>query len=195
MAGDGIVGIILAGGGSRRMGGREKFALELAGERLVERAARRLAPQVDSLVVAANRDVGGGLSWCADVIGGGLGPLAGLHAGLLWAGDHLPDFRAAASVPVDCPFFPQDLVRRLEAAGAPAVARDSERRHPVFGLWPAEIAGALQARLESGERLAVEALADDLGAASVLFPKANAFFNINRPADLEEAARLLAQGS
>ena len=60
MAMDGIVGVILAGGQARRMGGRDKFAIELGGRRLIDIAVERLAGQVESLIVSANGDVGAG---------------------------------------------------------------------------------------------------------------------------------------
>ena len=188
---DVIVGVILAGGQGRRMGVRKKFALKLAGERLVDIAGRRLAPQVDTIVVASNRDVGGGLAWCADIFAGSMGPLAGLHAACVWATQNLPAARAIASVPVDCPFFPLDLVSRLDAAGPPCFASDSERGHPIFGLWPLELTDQLRARLADGGRLAIEDFAADVGAKAIEFEAPNAFFNINRQADLEEAERLI----
>lgn len=191
MSEDVIVGVILAGGQGRRMGVRKKFALKLAGERLVDIAGRRLAPQVDTIVVASNRDVGGGLAWCADIFAGSMGPLAGLHAACVWATQNLPAARAIASVPVDCPFFPLDLVSRLDAAGPPCFASDSERGHPIFGLWPLELTDELRARLADGGRLAIEDFAADVGAKAIEFEAPNAFFNINRQADLEEAERLI----
>ena len=193
MSEDVIVGVILAGGQGRRMGGREKFALTLGGERLVDIAARRLAPQVGTIVVASNREVGGGLAWCADIFAGSMGPLAGLHAAFAWAMQNLPAARAIASVPVDCPFFPLDLVSRLDAAGPPCFASEPERGHPIFGLWPLELAAQLSARLAAGGRLAIEDFAADVGAKAIEFEAPNAFFNINRQADLEKAARLLGQ--
>ena len=191
MSEDVIVGVILAGGQGRRMGGREKFALTLGGERLVDIAARRLEPQVKTIVVASSREVGGGLASCADIFEGSMGPLAGLHAAFAWAVETSPDFRAVVSIPVDCPFFPEDLVAQLDAAGPPAFAGDPERPHPIFGLWPRGIVGRLTARLESGVDLAIEVFAAEVGARRVDFPDSKAFFNINREADLEEAERLI----
>ena len=191
MSEDVVVGVILAGGRGRRMGGREKFALTLGGERLVDIAARRLAPQVGTIVVASNREVGGGLACCADIFAGSMGPLAGLHAACVWATQNLPEARAIASVPVDCPFFPLDLVSRLDAAGPPCFASDSERGHPIFGLWPLELTDQLRARLADGRRLAIEDFAADVSAKAIEFEAPNAFFNINRQVDLEEAERLI----
>ena len=191
MSEDVVVGVILAGGRGRRMGGREKFALTLGGERLVDIAARRLAPQVGTIVVASNREVGGGLACCADIFAGSMGPLAGLHAAFAWATQNLRAARAIASVPVDCPFFPLDLVVRLTAAGPPCFASAPERPHPVFGLWPLELMAQLSARLADGGHLAIEDFAADVGANAVEFEAPNAFFNINRQADLEKAERMV----
>lgn len=99
MSEEAIVGVILAGGQGRRMGGREKFALTLAGERLVDIAARRLEPQVAAIVVASNREVGGDLAWCADIFAGSMGPLAGLQAGCVWATQKLPEARPTSTRP------------------------------------------------------------------------------------------------
>lgn len=164
MAENGIVGVILAGGQARRMGGREKFALKLGGRRLLDIAVERLAPQVDVIVVAANSDVGAGLASCPDIIGGSKGPLAGLHAAMVWAADNAPKARAIASVPVDCPFFPGDLVARLDAAGAPAYARVADWRHQIFGIWPRDLASPLSARLTDAQALKVEAFAEAAAA-------------------------------
>lgn len=191
MAENGIVGVILAGGQARRMGGRQKFALKLDGRRLIDIAVERLAPQVDVIVVAANSDVGGGLASCPDIIGGSKGPLAGLHAAMVWAEDNVPEAGAIASVPVDCPFFPRDLVAKLDAAGPPAYACVADWRHQIFGLWPRDLASSLGARLTDGQALKVEAFAAAAGAKEVEFPDPDAFFNINCLADLEAAARML----
>ena len=195
MSEDRIVGVILAGGQGRRMGGQEKFALKLAGQRLLDIAARRLDGQVERLVVASNREVGAELQWCRDIFEGSMGPLAGLHAAFIWARQNLPAARLVASIPVDCPLFPLDLVERLAAAGAPSFARDKERSHPIFGLWPLDLEVQLHDRLAAGRRLAIEDFAADVNAKAVEFEAPNAFFNINRKTDLEEAGRLLSASS
>lgn len=107
-----ITGVILAGGRGRRMGGVDKGLLELRGRPLAAWVAERLAPQVDELLVSANRNgeryAAIGYRVVGDRIPGFAGPLAGLHAALKVAAHQL-----VATVPCDSPFLPADLVLRL----------------------------------------------------------------------------------
>src|SRR5262245_37442665 len=118
MAGDETIGLILAGGRSQRMGGRDKAFLPLAGTDLVRRALARLAPQCDRVIINANhateRLAELGASVVIDTVTGYAGPLAGILAGLDWLADHAPG-AALLTVPVDGPFFPNDLGARLLA--------------------------------------------------------------------------------
>src|SRR5262249_27025936 len=101
----------------------------------------------------------------------------------------------------DCPFLPRDLVERLagarmQARTPVACAGSGEWRHPVIGLWPvalrADLRGAL---LDEGVRK-IEAFTTRYGVAVADWPAtpADPFFNINTPADAEEAERIAAQG-
>src|SRR5215472_4771836 len=115
-----VVGLLLAGGLSRRMGGGDKCLRPLAGRPILDRIVERLRPQVKHLVLNANGDparfAAYGLSVVADSVEGFAGPLAGVLAGLDWAAANAPDCPWVASVPTDAPFLPADLVARLRAA-------------------------------------------------------------------------------
>lgn len=210
---DGIAGLVLAGGQSRRMGGGHKSLLELEGQSLLDRALLRFQPQVGPLALSVNQDhdlfQGFGLPLLPDLEEGFAGPLAGLEAGLTWAqglrsqGSAL---RYLALISCDAPFFPPDLVARLADAlerapsAAVAMAASQGRRHPVFSLWSLDLLPALQVALRSGTRK-VEAFSEPQGVAVVtwdaLGPRGrdgrdgDPFFNINRPEDLSEAHRQL----
>jgi molybdopterin-guanine dinucleotide biosynthesis protein A len=100
-----ITGCILAGGQGSRMGGVDKGLLMLQGQTLVQRAIERLQPQVNSLMVNANRHASQyavfGIPVVADADHGFKGPLAGFLSGL----QHCPtDW--LVTVPCDSPFFP-----------------------------------------------------------------------------------------
>lgn len=186
-------GLILAGGQGRRMGGADKARLAIGGETLVARAAGRLGPQVEALAISANGDAarfGAGIPVLGDAIRDG-GPLAGVLAGLDWAAE--AGFESIATVAVDTPFFPDDLVARLVAAGVPSVAAtgsaDAPRLHPTFALWPVSVRDRLRDWLLSGERK-VMLFAGSVDARTVLFPDEAAFFNVNTPADLDAAERM-----
>lgn len=193
-----IAGIILAGGLGSRMGGRDKALLELGGEPLHARAARRLAPQVAFLALNANGDAARFGDRAPPVVRddgeAGAGPLAGVLAGLRWAAARDPACAAIVTVAVDTPFFPDDLVRRLAGAGARSAAivtaASGGRRHPTVSLWPLAIADDLAAHLASGGSRRMTAFVDAAGHARVDFPfdgGGDPFFNINTPADLAAA--------
>ena len=180
------------------MGGRDKAFLMLGGTRLVDRAVARLGPQVAALAISSNRPPGDfaalGLPVLADQAAGAGGPLAGLHAGLAWAGAQ--GFAHLQTVAVDTPFFPGDLVVRMAAPGAGVVvARSAGRAHPVFALVPTALAPDLDTHLRTGGSLRVADWLTGHRPAHVDFDLADGrdpFFNINTPGDLAEAAACMA---
>jgi molybdopterin-guanine dinucleotide biosynthesis protein A len=205
-----VTGVLLAGGRSSRMGGREKALLDIGGSPMLLHVLTRLRPQVGRIVINANGDPARFSGHClpviADTIEGYAGPLAGLHAGIEWARAETPDAKFIASVPVDCPFLPLDLVARLRAAllakDAPcAIAASNGERHPVAGLWRVELGAALGQSLKDNVR-ALHRFADTHGCAVADFgpvemgdTKVDPFFNVNAPADLERARALFASES
>jgi molybdopterin-guanine dinucleotide biosynthesis protein A len=194
-----ILGVILAGGLARRMGGGDKALIVLGGRTLLDRAVERLSPQVDAVVINANDDparFGSALPVIPDLDDSRAGPLAGVLAGL----DHAQRQGAShiVTVAVDTPFFPRDLVARLrEAATERAVplacAKTGERTHPVFGLWPVSLAEDLRAAMGDGMRR-VDRWTASHGCAEAVFEPVpfDPFFNVNTPEDLTEAEGLLA---
>lgn len=197
MAGD-IAGGILAGGQSRRMG-EDKARLVLDGAPLLDLAIARLKPQVSALVVNRHDlkvpvDTHG-LPVVTDAVGDHQGPLAGLLAALDWAGHH--GFTSVATVAVDTPFFPRDLVTKLAGAAQGldmAVASSGGRLHPVFGLWKVTLAPALLDFMQGSRRSVHDwALSHGAGIAEWTTLPYDPFFNINTPDDIDMALRLRSE--
>lgn len=200
------LGVILAGGQARRMGGGDKGLLRLGGQTLLAHVIDRLTPQVAGLALNANGDPARfadlGLPVLADSIEGFPGPLAGVLAGLDWAADQGADSIVTAAA--DTPFFPCDLVPRLQLAGEGmahplvlAATPDPERglaRHPTFGLWPVALRDDLRAALGEGLRKVVM-WTDRHGGRLAQFPVDgfDPFFNVNTPEDLARAEALLEE--
>lgn len=202
---DTIVGVLLAGGQSRRMGGGDKCLSDLGGETLLERARRRLAPHVSQIILNANGDparFNTDLPIAADPVEGFAGPLAGVLAGLRWAQDNVPQATAIVTVPTDAPFFPDDLVARFLADVtdnniAITLASSAGRLHPVFGLWPVALADDLETSLNNDIRKVLawtdrhtqyETPFDEIAIGG---QRVDPFFNTNRPEDLDEARAIL----
>src|SRR5580704_13357951 len=133
------LGVVLAGGLARRMGGGDKARLRIGGRTIIERVLARLEPQCAALIINANGDparfADTGLAVVPDSVPDFAGPLAGILAGLDWAAANAPQYRWLLSVPGDCPFLPRDLATRLHAARIAAAtplacARSGNWRHP-----------------------------------------------------------------
>jgi len=202
-----VTGALLAGGRSLRMG-RDKCLVDLAGQPMVSRVIARLRPQVHRIVIVANDDPSRFSGTClpvvCDTVEGRAGPLAGLHAALEWALSETPESQLVATVPVDTPFFPTDMVARLLVAlrttdTGSAIAASGGTRHPVAGLWEVALIGEVENALRSGVR-AMTRFAELQKSAVVDFPAIgdgtiDPFFNVNTPDELAQAEALLAAGS
>ncbi|MBX3530826.1 MAG: molybdenum cofactor guanylyltransferase [Rhizobiaceae bacterium] len=189
-----VAGLVLAGGGSRRMGGGDKFLLELAGKPLIEHVVERLAPQVDGIAISANCEpalLPPGLAVLPDRAPS-RGPLSGLLSGLRWAAEVGASHVATAAA--DTPFLPRDLVPRLATALGDrdvAIAASRGRFHPTFGLWSADLLPALADYLDTSPTSRVLDFANARGNAFADFPALpdDPFFNVNEPGDIDEARR------
>lgn len=198
-----IGGVLLAGGQSQRMGGGDKCLRLLGGKPILAHVIERAKPQVDALVLNANGDPARfapfGLPVIADDITGFAGPLAGVLAGLDWAARELPEAELVASFATDTPFLPRDLVSRLAVALEEggfdlACAQSNGQVHPVFGLWPVSLREDLRAALKGGLRKVDRWSARfKLVEVAFLAEPVDPFFNANRPDDLAEAERLVAE--
>lgn len=196
-----VVGVILAGGLARRMGGGDKCLLPLAGRTLLQRTIDRAQPQVRSLLLNANgnslRFARTRLPVVPDIYPNNLGPLAGIHAGLQWMKADNPDAEWLASFASDTPFFPIDVVARLFAGAVAqhaqlAIATSNSRTHPVFALWHASLFEKIEQQLQTGEIPRLQDWITQQKLVEVEFTAEgyDPFFNINTPQDLYTAEPL-----
>lgn len=195
------LGLVLAGGLARRMGGGDKALIEIAGRTILDRVLARLEPQCARVILNANGDPARfarfGLPVVADDIPDFAGPLAGILAGLEWCAEHAPQIEWMVSAPGDCPFLPRDVVARLHAArqagNTPlACARSGEWRHPVVGLWRVDLRADLRCALLDEGLHKIEVWTARHGVAIAEWPDrpVDPFFNVNTPDDRERAAGL-----
>lgn len=187
-----VTGVILAGGQARRMGGSDKGLIELAGRPMIEHVLARLEPQVEALLINANRNLDRYRSYGHPVIpdreGDFHGPLAGMASAM--AAAHT---RYILTAPCDSPLLPHALAARalevLQQTGADiAVAHDGERLQPVFALIPVALHSSLEHALEQQERKIDRWYGRHKVAGVDFSDDPQAFRNINTPEDLEELA-------
>jgi molybdenum cofactor guanylyltransferase len=198
------LGLVLAGGLARRMGGGDKALINIAGVPILDRVLERLRPACTGILLNANGDPSRFARWglpvVADSVAGFAGPLAGILAGLDWAAEHAPGLEVIVSVPGDCPFIPKDLVARLHVARASAdeplaCARSGEWRHPVVGLWPVALRDDLRRALVDEDLRKIEVWTARHGVAIADWPltPVDPFFNVNTPEDAAAAERIATQ--
>ncbi len=198
------LGLVLAGGLARRMGGGDKARIRIGSKTILERVLARLKPQCAAIILNANGDparfADTGLPVVPDTVPDFAGPLAGILAGLDWAAAHAPAITELISVPGDCPFLPADLVSRLSAAREAenqplACARSGDWRHPVVGLWPVALRDDLRRALVDEDLHKVEIWAARHGVAIADWPATpvDPFFNVNTPEDAAKATHIAAQ--
>jgi molybdopterin-guanine dinucleotide biosynthesis protein A len=199
-----VLGLVLAGGLARRMGGGDKPLTRIGDATILDRALERLRPQCARMILNANGDparfAATGLPVVADSVPDFAGPLAGILAGLDWAAANAPGLDTVVSVPGDCPFLPRDLVARLQAArqaaGTPmACARSGDWRHPVVGLWPVSLRDDLRHALVEEDLRKIEVWTARHGVAVADWPDqpVDPFFNVNTPEDAAAAEALARQ--
>ena len=128
----------------------------------------------------------------------GLGPLAGILAGMEWAAAHHPHAGWILTAPADVPFLPLDLTVRLCGhmhVPEPDVlmVRHGRRREHTIAVWSVKLAADLRrALLEEGVRR-VEEFARRYAFAELVWPGgAASFLNVNTPAEFAKATRLAA---
>lgn len=197
------VGVLLAGGLARRMGGGDKPMKTIGGRTILERVITRLAPQCDGLILNANGDparfAAFGLPVVADTVEGFAGPLAGVLTALDWAAEHRPDVEWVLSAATDCPFLPRDLVARLQRARIAedaqlAVAASGDQTHPVIGLWNVALRGDLRHALVVEDMRKIDRWTARYKLATVTWPDKpiDPFFNANTVEDVAKAEQLAA---
>lgn len=193
-----VTGLVLAGGRGQRFGGRDKGLIEVSGRPLIAHVLARFAPQVDTVLISANRHLDRyaryGYPVIADEYGDFPGPLAGVASGLAHCRSPL-----LAVVPCDAPLLPPNLVQRLHAAlerhaAEVALAQVDGVEQPVFALLRAALANSAASALARGER-GLLAWYRRQRCVAVAFDDSDAFCNLNTPADCANAGALIERAA
>ncbi|PVZ81123.1 molybdenum cofactor guanylyltransferase MobA [Serratia sp. S1B] len=183
-----ITGVLLAGGRSTRMGGQDKGLIQLGDNALYQHVLSRLTPQVNQIIISANRNLQcykkSGWPVISDLTTDYSGPLAGILAGLINSSTEW-----IVSVPCDVPDFPLNLVENLwlnKGSALAAYACDGERNHPTFALLHTSLTTNLNHYLAHNERKLMLFMAS-VNAQQVVFNgQQSAFRNLNTPEDCQQ---------
>jgi len=200
------LGVILAGGQSRRMG-QDKALMPFGGATLFDYVLHRFSCQIDDIIIstASHHSV---FRHCGRKIVRDIapfqqiGPLSGLYAAFDYCQKSNPDhpYQGIITIAVDTPFFPDDYVACLRASINPKnpkalIATSQQKQHPTFAFWPLNLVSSLWRHLATGKR-SIMSFANIITAENIAFPFTaegkDPFFNINNRQEWELACDYLA---
>ena len=195
-----ILGSILAGGQSKRMG-KDKSFLEINNKKLIEYSIDKVKKYLKDLIIVTNSDneffLKNNFTVVKDCIEGQLGPLAGILTAMKWAKDNSSKYSWIATFPCDTPFFPESIIKSFineskKKESLIVCASSHERRHNIFGLWSLDLYDKLKNDLVNNKVRKVEdwTKKNKIKKLEFKFKDYDPFFNINTQEDLEFAKKL-----
>ncbi len=195
-----ILGAILAGGQSKRMG-KDKLFLELNNKKLIEYSIDKVKKYLkDLIIVTNNNDVffsKNNLTIVKDCIEGQLGPLVGILTAMKWAKENSSKYSWVASFPCDTPFFPENVIKSFiqeskKKESLILCASSHGRKHNIFGLWSLDLYDKLKEDLVNNNIRKVQdwTKKSKIKNLEFKFKDYDPFFNINTKEDLEFAKKL-----
>ena len=198
---EGILGVILAGGKSRRFGESDKFFQKLTGETLLSRVIERISTQVDMLIINSNSERKKFSEYPYDIIQdtipGYAGPLAGILTGMEWASEYLPEYKWVVTFAADAPFIPLDCVDKMHNTAINddaniVCAASGGRTHPVCALWQTQLSKPLRIAITQENIRKIDTWTESQNLSIVEFPiePFDPFFNINHLEDLVQAEKI-----
>ena len=196
-----ILGVILAGGQSKRMG-KDKLFLELNNKKLIEHTIDKVKKYLKQVIIITNQDneffLKNNLITVKDCIAGQLGPLVGILTAMKWAKENSNKYSWIATFPCDTPFFPDSIIKSFikeseKKESLILCASSHGRKHNIFGLWSIELYEKLQDDLINKKIRKVQDWIEKNKITNVEFNfnEYDPFFNINTLDDLETAKKII----
>ena len=196
-----ILGVILAGGKSRRFG-EDKSKIKLGNKTLLEHVIDKVKKEFSELLIISNnqnyRFTNKRIFLVQDFIKGQLGPLIGVLSAMKWVELNKKNYKWIATFPCDTPFFDIKIIEYLkiksfETKKKLVFLKSAEKRHNIFGLWSLDLKEILENDIHNNIRK-VEIWADKIGSDIINIEKGkfDSFLNINTKDDLEIAKKKLS---
>ena len=192
-----ILGVVLAGGKSKRFG-EEKSKAKLNGKILLEYTLEKIKSKFKTIVIVSNNKIVEDYITIKDCIENQLGPLVGVLSAMKWIKKNNHSYDWIATFPCDTPFFNISLIDKFIEASKMEdsllyFAKSEKKRHNIFGLWSLKLIETLENDIIENNHRKVEKWADKIGVKTINIPykKIDPFFNINTKEDLAEAEKIL----
>ena len=196
-----ILGVILAGGKSKRFG-EDKKHVKLGTKTLLEHVITKIQSKFKTLLIISNDNLNINISKnikiIPDCINGNLGPLVGVLSAMEWIKKNNMPYDWIATFPSDTPFFDVSIIESYKkkiCSGNSLLyfIKSNEKRHNIFGLWSIKLVETLENDLVNNNFRKVENWANKIGVETLnfKFDKFDPFLNINTKEDLIKAEKIL----
>ena len=192
-----ILGVILAGGKSKRFG-EDKSKVKLNDKILLQHTLDKIKSKFNKVIIVSNNEILKNYITIKDCIDGQLGPLVGVLSAMKWVTKNNYSYNWVATFPCDTPFFNNSLIDKfIEASklndSALYFVKSQKKRHNIFGLWSLKLIETLEEDIIKNNYRKVEKWANKIGVKTINinFKEIDPFFNINTKEDLAEAEKIL----
>ena len=192
-----ILGVILAGGKSKRFG-QDKSEVKLGDKTLLEHTLHKIKSKFNKIIIVSNRKVLKNYTIIEDCIDGQLGPLVGVLSAMKYIKKNNFSYNWVATFPCDTPFFDIYIIEEFFKVSKLNdsllyFVKSKEKRHNIFGLWSLKLIETLEKDIIQNNYRKVEKWANKVGVKIInaSYDGEDPFFNINKQEELIEAEKIL----
>ena len=197
MSENNILGVVLAGGKSKRFG-EDKSEVKLGSKTLLEHTLNKIKSKFNTIIIVSNNKIVKDYITIKDCIDGQLGPLVGVLSAMKWINKNNYSYNWIITFPCDTPFFNISIIDKFVEVSQLNdsllyFAKSEEKRHNIFGLWSLKLIETLEMDIIKNNHRKVEKWADKIGVKTIniSYKEVDPFFNINTKTDLEVAKKIL----
>ena len=197
MSENNILGVILAGGKSKRFG-EDKRKVKLNGKTLLEHTLDKIKSKFNTIIIVSNNKIIKDYITIKDCIDGQFGPLVGVLSAMKWIKKNNHSYNWIITFPCDTPFFNISIIDKFNKAAKLNdsllyFAKSDNKRHNIFGLWSLKLIEILDKDIIENNHRKVEKWANKIGVKTinVSYKRIDPFFNINSKEDFMEAKKIL----
>ena len=191
-----ILGVVLAGGKSKRFG-QDKNDVKLGNKTLLDHTLHKIKSKFNKIIIVSNKNLEKEYTIVKDCIDGQLGPLVGVLSAMKWIKKNNFSYSWVATFPCDTPFFNISIIEEFKKISKLNdnllyFIKSKERRHNIFGLWSLKLIETLEKDIVKNNFRKVEEWANKIGVKTIDVPNdhIDQFFNINTKDDLIEAEKI-----
>ena len=166
-----ILGVVLAGGKSKRFG-EDKSEIKLGNKTLLEHTLDKIKSKFNTIIIVSNNKIIKDYITIKDCIDGQFGPLVGVLSAMKWIKKNNHSYNWIITFPCDTPFFNISIIDKFNKAAKLNdsllyFAKSDNKRHNIFGLWSLKLIEILDKDVIENNHRKVEKWANKIGVKTI----------------------------